>query len=418
MMMMDIDDDDGISITKSFRDANDVETIGNTDDEQTNHCLLVMKGVPVSMANAMRRTVLCNIPVLAIDEKDIKIKTNTGPLHCEYVSHRLSLTPISFQRLVEPQVGGGNGENDYGPPQEDKDDYGPPQEDDYGPNAAVAVAVAAAAAPAADARAYSVPVGEYKIQERFTFAFSVKNDAPTTAVMEVTTDNVRVFDMGKDVTAKMLPVIFKDKYLITKLKPKEMIECEFKLSLGTATQHARYQAVNTISYRYLVPADIRQLQTPSIMTYDKISLSEEQQGASAGAGAGPEGFIFYIEKGVLALTTVCQQALEIIKGKILAFFKFVEKNKIANKAWWRAEEQLVEFEYPNETHTVGNLIATYGLLLFPEAFIGYRITHPLENKILLRFKFAAPATPDQHFENIQRICDKIILDCQKLQTFF
>lgn len=399
--------DSSIHVTKSFRDADDKETVEN---EQTDHCLLVMKDVPVSMANAIRRTVLCNIPVLAIDEKDVKIKTNTGPLHCEYVSHRLSLIPISLQE-EEPQVGGGGGgggqedEEYYGPPQ---DDYGPPKDDGgFGGGGA---GVGYDPTTSTDAAAYMVPVQDYKIQERFTFAFSVKNDAPATAVMEVTTDNIRVFDMGKDVTAKMLPVIFKDKYLITKLKPKEEIECEFKLSPGTAAQHARWQAVNTISYRYLVPAD--NLQTPSTMTYDKISLSEE-----AGAGAAPQGFIFYIEKGVLPITTVCQQALEIIKDKISAFSKFVEKNKIGNKAWWRAKDQMVEFEYSNETHTVGNLIATYGLLLFPEAFIGYRITHPLENKILLRFKFAA-APLDQHFENIQRICEKITQDCDVLSTFF
>lgn len=389
---MDIDDDGTISVRKSFRGADGKENGTNVEDEKTDHCLMVIKGVPVSMANAVRRVILCNIPVLAIDEKDVKIKTNTGPLHCEFVSHRLSLFPISLQRLQEeevevaPQVGGGFGQ--------DQDDY------DYGPNAG-------AASAAADTSVYTVPVADYKIQERFTFTFSVKNEAPTLAVMEVSTDNIRVFDMGKDVTAKMLSVIFKDKYLITKLKPKEMIECEFKLSSGTPTQHARWQAVNTISYRYLVPAD----NTPtSIMTYDKISLREEQ----AGPGPGPQGFMFYIEKGVLAMTTVCQQALEIIKDKILAFSKFVE---MRNKAWWCVKDEMVEFEYLNETHTVGNLIATYGLLLFPDAFIGYRITHPLENKILLRFKFAAEPV-EQHFENIQRICDKITKDCNVLLTFF
>ena len=84
-----------------------------------------------------------------------------------------------------------------------------------------------------------------------------------------------------------------------------------------------------------------------------------------------------------------------------------------------ADDHLFEFEYLNETHTVGNLIATYGLLLFPDAFIGYRIIHPLENKILMRFKFAAEgAQRADYVKNIRQICQKIQQDCDALLTFF
>ena len=406
--MMDFEVEDGlggISVIKSFRAVDEKQTVENMEDETTDHCLLVMTGVPVSMANAIRRVVLCDIPVLAIDEKHIKIKTNTGPLHCEYVSHRLSLIPVSMQSLQEYEEKGAAApqEEDYGIFSQEGQDYGPGLDADADADAASGPAAAAAAE-----ETYGV---RRSIQERFKFTFSVKNDSPATAVMEVTTDNIRVFDIDikKDVTDKMLPVIFKDKYLITKLKTKEVIECEFKLSMGTPTQHARWQAVNTISYRYLVGADNVQIQTPETMTYDKLSLSEEQ-------AEDPKGFMFYIEKGVLPITTVCQQALQIIKDKVLAFSKFVNTNLKAS--WWRAKDQMLEFEYPKETHTVGNLIATYGLLQFPDAFIGYRITHPLENKILLRFKFAEGPDERQYFEKIQQICGKIIEDCENLSAHF
>ena len=210
-------------------------------------------------------------------------------------------------------------------------------------------------------------------------------------------------------TAKFRDQFFKDKYLITKLKPQEKFECDFVLSMGTATEHARWQAVNTISYRYLIPGVDDAAPAP-LLQYDTVSLSQEK-GAAAGNKV-PQGFMFYIEKGTLPISTVCQTALQIISEKITVFSDFVQQQVV--KGW--NKEGLFEFEYPNETHTVGNLIATYGILSFPDAFIGYRIIHPLENKILLRFKFSQ-GEPADYVENIKQICDKIKQDCTALLTF-
>lgn len=381
-MEIDDDGDGGITVLKSFRTDEGISQ--EEENDETDHCLLRIKGIPVSMANAIRRTVLSSVPVLAIDEKKIKItNTSTSPLHCEYAAHRLSLVPVSTP--PPPAAAAAAAVN------EDRDEYDylqELQEATYGP-----------------------PPSDVVLEKRLAFKIHITND--TGAIKEVTTDDIKVFEMGIDATKTLRGQIFKDKFLITKLKPNEEFVCDFSLSTGTATEHARWQAVNTIAYRYLIP-DVDDNDSPETMTYDKVSLVQEQAWDKRGKG-DPEGFMFYIEKGVLPIGTVCKTALQIIADKISAFSKFVtSKVAVAD-----TKDKMLEFEYPNETHTVGNLIATYGLLLFPDAFVGYRITHPLENKILLRFNFKTGAAAAAAYkENIEHICQKIIEDCATLSATF
>jgi DNA-directed RNA polymerase subunit D len=61
--------------------------------EQTDHKLvLVIKGISIEMINALRRIILTEIPVMAIDE--VIILKNDSPLYDEIISHRLGLIPL------------------------------------------------------------------------------------------------------------------------------------------------------------------------------------------------------------------------------------------------------------------------------------------------------------------------------------
>lgn len=52
----------------------------------------VVKGISIDMANAIRRIILSEIPVMAIDE--VIILKNDSPLYDEIISHRLGLLPL------------------------------------------------------------------------------------------------------------------------------------------------------------------------------------------------------------------------------------------------------------------------------------------------------------------------------------
>ncbi|NVM18285.1 MAG: DNA-directed RNA polymerase subunit D [Candidatus Lokiarchaeota archaeon] len=61
--------------------------------EQSEHKLvLVIEGISIEMINALRRIMLTEIPVMAIDE--VIILKNDSPLYDEIISHRLGLIPL------------------------------------------------------------------------------------------------------------------------------------------------------------------------------------------------------------------------------------------------------------------------------------------------------------------------------------
>jgi len=59
----------------------------------------LLSDVDVSMANALRRVMLAEVPTMAIDL--VEIEQNTSPLHDEYLSHRLGLIPLISHEVNE-----------------------------------------------------------------------------------------------------------------------------------------------------------------------------------------------------------------------------------------------------------------------------------------------------------------------------
>ncbi|MHA1861394.1 MAG: DNA-directed RNA polymerase subunit D, partial [Candidatus Ranarchaeia archaeon] len=59
------------------------------DEEQIR---FILKDVDVAFANALRRTILTEVPALAIDE--VVIVENSSALYDEILAHRLGLIPL------------------------------------------------------------------------------------------------------------------------------------------------------------------------------------------------------------------------------------------------------------------------------------------------------------------------------------
>ncbi|EFN56557.1 hypothetical protein CHLNCDRAFT_144215 [Chlorella variabilis] len=91
--------------TKTTKREPQVELRKLTDD----YCEFVLKGTDVSMANALRRIILVEVPTIAIEL--VEFEANTTVLNDEFLAHRLGLIPLVSTRvhdmksIYEAQVG-------------------------------------------------------------------------------------------------------------------------------------------------------------------------------------------------------------------------------------------------------------------------------------------------------------------------
>jgi DNA-directed RNA polymerase subunit L len=300
-----------------------------------------LNGVAISMANAIRRVALAEVETYAIQESDVKLLENTTPLHNEYISHRISLLPLnqSIEHLEKYR---------------------------------------------------------FYISKKHTKDLPIEND--NNGIMEITTDDVQIYDTTNDTWVDTKD-IFSDTILITKLNVKQKLFGYFSASKGKAMDHARWQAVSTISYRYKVQKDLQGIE------YDKVSLEEERDWVKKSNG-DPTGFIFYLEtSGVMLPREVINKSLVVIKNKLAVFKEYIKANSA--KLGWTSNNML-DFEYEGEMHTLGNLVATIGLEMLGENdYIGYRIIHPMMNKFILRMKLDNVDKKDEHVKRLYTICDSI-----------
>lgn len=80
---MDIDKGDGPAVT--------------IRDSDKDHVDFILKDVDLAMANSLRRTMLAEVPTLAIDL--VEIDVNTSVLADEFLSHRLGLIPLNSEGI-------------------------------------------------------------------------------------------------------------------------------------------------------------------------------------------------------------------------------------------------------------------------------------------------------------------------------
>ena len=71
----------------------EVQILQKTDD----YLRFIVKGIDVSLVNALRRIMLIEVPAMAID--DVVIIENSSVLYDEIIAHRLGLIPLRSDNL-------------------------------------------------------------------------------------------------------------------------------------------------------------------------------------------------------------------------------------------------------------------------------------------------------------------------------
>lgn len=303
----------------------------------------------LAIANAIRRVVLTDIPVLGFrgeeasaDAKDaaapsVDIHHNTGPLHNEIIAHRIGMIPIHF---TAAEITAGPGE---------------------------------AAAPV------------------WRFDLDVSTKASTKR--NVTTHDFKVFKNGVELphteTVRLFPAdgVTGSPILITRLREDEHIALSAVPVISTAREHASFSPVSMCTYQFVVDPE-------AAANADNV-LDKERAYFRNNRG-DPTRIRFAMEsEGALSPKIIVDKAFQVILDKIeraQAALSGEDNDYIIMRDTLNGGKGF-EFVFANEDDTLGNLIQS---IIYNETirktnqsspvvtYVGYCCPHPLDPSVVLR----------------------------------
>ena len=349
-------------------------------------CSFVLNNVDKSLVNALRRTIMSEIPTIKfrtepIEQNDVIIKKNTCALHNEFITHRIGMIPINIQNIEEFD------------------------------------------------------------SSKYTFTINVKND--TNIMRNVTTEDFKVYfdeESGekKEIDASKFfePDPITGEYiLITQLKPDqfgksegETLEIEAKTSIGTGRENAGYSPVSkAVFYNTMdqekINLEIKKIIQDKETKSGKLNKMEKQKIEKqfnnmeahrhfhTNNKGEPNKFNFEIESvGILNVNYIMNQAILLLEQNINYFNRIVyDENDDIEITESDTVMDGIDILVKNQSHTLGNLIQSYLFINYVEEqeklkFVGYKIIHPLENNLIIRIQ----TTEDGDFKVKKQIVKDII----------
>lgn len=325
-------------------------------------------GLDVGVVNALRRTILTDIPYVAPsfdpykrELNDVRFLENTSSLHNEMLSHRLSLVPIYFSAA-------------------EMDSFKP---------------------------------------EDYTFKIE-KHNTGTEPIL-ITSGDIQVYDvegniMDDDVRARLFPKdpVTGEHVLITKLKPNlfnrelgEKINVEYRARKSTAAHNACWCPVSLCSYSFTVDeakaaraleAKLAEIADPDKRTDARkiFETLEHKRHYKTNEYGDPSDYDFSIESEcALDPPYLFAKGCEVLSDR-LKEAEF-EVNVI------NPETNFYSLTFHHEDHTLGNLLqsALYNTYVRGGAneklltYVGYNIPHPLEHDMLLKLRFSRQVDPKE-----------------------
>ncbi len=348
--------------------------LANVEDENT--LTFQLKDTDVAYVNTLRRMILTGVEALAFNSKmnelgatsDVMISTNTTPMTNEMLADRIGLLPIT----VNMETWNPEGWN----------------------------------------------------KDEFEFRLSKENN--TSSSMPVKAEDIEVFKMGRAEEGYVPYVpgnkeffrpdpITGDTCVIAVLKAKQpnqapqKIEFVARASVGTGTQHIRWCPVSQCSYSYTIDTDEgrqrqffeRWLENNKKMSPDSLNdepgkkdamirefqSMEVQRCYKVNEKGEPNSFDFVIESiGTMPIFDIVERALLNIEKKCAAYSGELPSTVKVLPA--DARMKGFDFYFPNEDHTLGNLLQAYmeaNLMDTGEvSYVGYKVPHPLRAEMVLR----------------------------------
>jgi DNA-directed RNA polymerase subunit D len=270
----------------------DIEVLEKSDQR----VVFVVQNISIEMANAIRRIVLSEIPVMAIDE--VIVLKNDSPLYDEIISHRLGMIPLTT----------------------DLEAYKLPQDCDCG--------------------GYGCPICQVSLTCEVTNT--------TNMPLDVYSGDLKSND------PKIIPV--NPKIPIVKIDKNNQLIIEAYAILGRARDHVKWQAVSNIFYRFypeiefndenckncsercvvsrMCPESLYDFSDGKIVKLQEDywktctlckSCQRDCPEKAIKVGSKDNAYIFSVESdGVLPFNTIIKKSFEIFLGKIDEFAESLE----------------------------------------------------------------------------------------------
>ena len=336
-----------------------------------------IKNTNVSFVNALRRTILTNIPTAVFrtspyEKNDCNILENTSRLNNEILKQRLSCIPIHIKDL--------------------------------------------------------------DIVENLEMELEVENTSDS--VIYVTTSDFKIKDTTTDKylsnseLSKIFPVdpITKEHIIFARLRPKiaatipgEKIHLKCKITIDNANTNGAFNVVSTCAYSF---DDDVEKQNSEWALYSKTlnktkeALQREKKNwfnHKAKRFYRPDTFNFIIETiGVFTNIEIIKKACEIIKTKLEKLNGlYVNENKLIKKSI-STTNNCFDITLPEEDYTIGKIIEYIIHEDFyakgPElSYVGFSKKHPHDNHSIIRLAFNEEE--NSNVESVRSILSHSITQC-------
>lgn len=352
--------------------------------------LFTLSGVNVSLANAIRRTIISDIPLIVFrttpyEQNKANIIANTSRLNNEILKQRLSCIPIHIK---------------------DIDGF---------------------------------PLKNYQLE------VNVENITDT--MMYVTTENFVINDLvtGKPLdqakTREIFPADDYTGYFIdfVRLRPKiseelpgEKIHLTCELSIGTAKEDGMFNSVSTCSYGYTVDNVVQEASLEKLKqkwkdegkNADEVNFEAKNWKLLDGLRiTKQDSFDFTIQSvGIYDNIELVQKACEILVDKFQYQDSLIEKDELVIEKSQNTMSNSYDIILENEDYTIGKALEYLLYTKFYETkiltFCGFKKMHPHDSQSIIRVAYREPVDISTIKGNLKECIEQAINIFTKVRRDF
>ncbi len=317
------------------------------------------KNIKLGLANALRRIILSELPMIAIDADSVKIYKNTSSIHDGILKHRITLVPIKYDFLDKYEL------------------------------------------------------------DKIYINLNILNEK--NEIINITTNDFSIEYEHKIINNS--EIFYDTNVLYTKLKPTQELNIETKLKRGIAKNddatfsHAITSVIifkrdeNEIN-RIIKELDKDEVNNFLLSAADNIYMKTNE--------GEPAIYQFKIESiGVWTSNRLFSMSLNVLKNKLMILLTSIKNN---NEDKIKIDEanttmEAYNFTITDEDDTLGNLLQNYLNTISNMFYAGYLIPHPNDNILIIRTSIKEKNTFEENkkvfienIENIIKIIDTLSKD--------